>query len=178
MPRKPNDIGGRRFGMLTAVEVVPERQQRKAVWRCVCDCGGISEVVSTNLTRGLTRSCGCLRRRNIGSPPQHGHAKKGNISPEYRSWSAMKNRCRNPSNSNYEYYGARGIVVWPEWENNFEAFLSYIGPRPTGTTIDRIDNSRGYFPGNVRWATPLEQIKNRRKPRPYRMAKNDGLPML
>jgi hypothetical protein len=84
-------------------------------------------------------------------------------SPEYASWESMITRCHNEKSSNYKYYGARGITVYPEWKQSFVAFYLHVGRRPAGKTLDRLDNNGGYEPGNVRWATPMEQVLTRRK---------------
>lgn len=80
----------------------------------------------------------------------------------FKSWQSMKERCSLPSNRSYVEYGAVGIVVCDRWRNSFQAFLDDMGPRPEGKTLDRIDGSKGYEPGNCRWATPLEQVINRK----------------
>lgn len=83
--------------------------------------------------------------------------------PEYFAWMQAKARCSDPNHQAFGDYGARGIRMCEEWRASFRAFFSYIGPRPTSKhTLDRIDNSRGYEPGNVRWATWREQQNNRR----------------
>jgi hypothetical protein len=79
----------------------------------------------------------------------------------YASWSSMKSRCSNPKNSSWEYYGGRGITVCAKWQE-YTNFLADMGERPLGKSLDRIDSNGNYEPGNVRWATPSEQIKNRR----------------
>lgn len=71
----------------------------------------------------------------------------------------MIRRCRSESSTGYPRYGAKGITVCEHWLS-FESFLKDVGPRPNGTTLDRIDGSRGYEPGNVRWATAIEQQRN------------------
>lgn len=76
--------------------------------------------------------------------------------PEYRSWNHMRQRCNNPNNKKYYLYGARGITVCKEWDT-FEQFYCDMGPRPQGTSIDRINPLKGYSPDNCRWATPYEQ---------------------
>lgn len=92
---------------------------------------------------------------------KHGHCR--NRSPEYGAWVRMKVRCSAQDPKTFASYGARGITVCDEWRHDFLAFLAYVGPRPsTRHSLDRIDNDRGYEPGNVRWAVPLEQNRNRR----------------
>jgi len=83
----------------------------------------------------------------------------------YRSWAQIKARCCNKNHPTYKHYGGRGITLCDEWKDSV-AFITYVeevlGPRPDGYTLDRIDNSKGYIPGNVRWASMSEQQKNRR----------------
>jgi len=82
---------------------------------------------------------------------------------EYRIWSSMKRRCLNPKDLGWERYGGRGITVCAEWQASFDAFLAYMGPRPSlAHSIDRIDNDGNYEPGNVRWATWSQQNANKR----------------
>lgn len=96
---------------------------------------------------------------------RHGHASSVNgkrtLSPTYQSWQHMVHRCTNPSNSAFHCYGGRGIGVCDRWRT-FENFLADMGERPPGLTLDRIDNSKGYEPGNCRWATKRAQSFNRR----------------
>jgi hypothetical protein len=75
----------------------------------------------------------------------------------------MVSRCTRKTDKDYPRYGAAGVNVCTEWLSDFQAFLSHVGPKPTDShSIDRVDNARGYEPGNVRWATSLEQSANRK----------------
>jgi hypothetical protein len=82
---------------------------------------------------------------------------------EYAIWRGMLSRCNNPKRKCYPRYGGAGIKVCKRWSENFEAFLSDMGPRPSPEhSVERKNNKLGYRPDNCRWATPLEQAKNRR----------------
>lgn len=82
---------------------------------------------------------------------------------EYSSWSHMKNRCTNINNDSWDYYGGRGITICERWLS-FQNFYADMGDKPTPKhTVDRVDNSLGYFPKNCRWATRTDQARNRRK---------------
>jgi len=97
--------------------------------------------------------------KSTGKANRHGLSKR----PEYRVWKNMVQRCCNPNNERYIDYGGRGITICKEWRKSFPAFLLHIGPRPSPIhSLDRIDNERGYEPGNVRWVTVHEQNRNQR----------------
>lgn len=95
----------------------------------------------------------------------HGHKAHGKVSGEYQSWASMISRTTNPRHKRWALWGGRGIDVDPRYigRGGFENFLADIGPQPSPThTLDRKDNSRGYWPDNIRWATPKEQSRNQR----------------
>lgn len=93
----------------------------------------------------------------------HGEARRENATAEYRAWVEMRQRCYNSHRRGYKNYGGRGIQVCAEWRHSFSAFLNDVGRRPSADhSLDRINVDGHYEPGNVRWATWLEQCRNRR----------------
>jgi len=93
---------------------------------------------------------------------KHGHAIYGIKSRTYVSWKKMRERCNSPKDIGYKSYGGRGIRVCEEWNNSFVAFLRDMGERPIGKTIDRLDSNGNYELKNCRWATNLQQARNKR----------------
>ena len=123
---------------------------------------------------GLPQVRGDLTFKKIGGATRccigHGHTKRNGgarESREYVVWLAMKNRCLNENAEEYTNYGERGIKVCTEWQGSFARFLADMGPRPPGTSIDRVDVDGNYEPGNCRWATVKEQARNKRNTRRY-----------
>lgn len=146
------DRTGQKYGMLTAEYW--RKKQNRVWWYCLCDCGKSLWVIGTNLReQGGTRSCGCSRNGN----PSHGLSK----TPEYSIWKGMRKRCNNPKEPVYKYYGGKGIRVCKRWDR-FENFLEDMGLRPSKKhSIDRKDSTKNYCPSNCRWATTVEQRRNR-----------------
>lgn len=155
--RKPNDLTGQRFTKLVAISISSTGGRTR--WLCRCDCGKEPDVEASNLIRGQVKSCGC-HRAEVSRALHTTHGQRD--TPTYRSWANIKARTTNPKCKEYKWYGARGIFMCDEWLNSFEKFFGYIGSPPAANlTVDRIDNDKGYVPGNVRWATQKTQSNNK-----------------
>jgi hypothetical protein len=165
MPTRIN-LKDQRFGRLLVLK--PIAHPTHSHWQCRCDCGTIKNIRTQLLRNGKTQSCGCLRieHTTIASQLQvkHGHARNGSISPTWGSWRSITKRCYYPKNISYQWYGALGVTMCDRWRQSFNNFLTDMGERPKGTTIDRWPDPTGnYEPGNCRWATPAMQRANQRK---------------
>jgi hypothetical protein len=147
---------GRTFGSLTVLADAGMRAKGKRYLLCRCVCGVEKERPAEGLIRGSSTSCGCTYIKAFRT-----HGMTG--TPEHQAWGSMKVRCTDPNDRSYANYGGRGITVCGRWADSFEAFFADVGPRTSPDhSLDRIDNDKGYEPGNVRWATPTMQGRNRR----------------
>jgi hypothetical protein len=158
--RIPFNVGDR-FGEWTVIDL-----PRRVPWTlCECSCGARHKVMRGNLRTGHSRRCvECSRAVSGAAATTHGMTG----TPEHRAWAGMIARCTNPSGPAFAHYGGRGITVAPEWigPGGFERFYAHVGPKPSPKhSIDRIDNDGGYRPGNVRWATQGQQMRNTRRSR-------------
>lgn len=148
------DITGQKFSRLTVIAFAGRERDSHSRWLCRCDCGKIKVIDRNHIVRGKTRSCGCLKIR-------HGHSTTSFVSGTYHTWDAMLQRCLNPNNRNYYWYGERGITVCARWLD-FANFFADMGERPEGYSIERIDVNGNYEPSNCKWIPKGEQWKNRR----------------
>jgi hypothetical protein len=157
---KKSELTGQRFGRLTALRDVGKNKDGRFIWECMCDCGSITRVLSNSLKDGHTQSCGCLNKEIVSIiKTKHGHSN----ALEYEIYKSIIQRCTNERNKQYSDYGGRGITICERWMNSVENFIADMGPRPsTKHSVERKDNSKGYSPENCKWATTVEQSRNRR----------------
>lgn len=125
-----------------------------------CECGIVFESQISKVKCGHTKSCGCLVIKKI-TDFNRTHDKSK--TPEFNTWVGIKQRCYNRNNPRYGIWGGRGITVCQRWLESFDNFLDDMGERPTPYhTLDRVENDKGYYKQNCRWATPKQQALNRR----------------
>lgn len=158
------DLTGKHIGILAVQWPVGKNKYRCVCWLCLCECGNLTMVTTSNLRAG-TISCGCRKVKSIGErTTTHGLTRVGiKRTPEYNAWHNMIQRCTNQKNHAYPSYGYRGIKVCARWLNSFENFLADMGHKPSPElSLERIDNDCGYEFSNCMWATKKEQSDNKR----------------
>lgn len=161
----PIDITDQRFGRLVGVRRI-NRPHSEWRWLLRCDCGGQTITTVSKVRSGYTKSCGCLQREAASRhQSKHGESNAGGVHPEtrlYRIWGKMRQRCLWPKSNRWHRYGGRGIQICPEW-NDYQTFRNWalVHGYRDDLSIDRINNDGNYEPLNCRWATPLEQARNK-----------------
>lgn len=163
------NITGKKFNKLTTIKFICKNgHQNRAKWLFRCDCGNEKILDKGKVTGGYTKSCNCLmikeQERFVKNATTHslsgGRSKKR---PEYNAWVGIKRRCLNVNDASYHNYGGRGIKVCNRWKDSFKNFWDDMGKRPSKKhSIDRINNDGNYEPNNCRWATDLQQMRNKR----------------
>lgn len=200
------DLTGQKFGRLTVIQRYYGEEhandKRHTYYECLCECGNTIIVRTDLLKNGNTKSCGCLRsevaretsgedyreeqfkRKYYDLPGDLSHSdKKSPYNRLYRIWINMKQRCYNPKNKSYKYYGAKGVRVCDSWKNSYENFFNDMYPTykihvvfhsEHDTTLDRIDPYKDYCPENCRWSTYKVQNNNKRTKPKKKRRKNFG----
>lgn len=162
------DLTGQKYARLTVLEMIYGGPRSLA--RCKCDCGKEADIPAHAVKSGNTKSCGCLsaeksaengrKYAHVSAAVNRTHGMSG--TPTYLSYYSAKHRCVRPKDSHYHLYGGRGIRMCDRWLESFANFLADMGECPPGLTIERLDNEKGYEPGNCVWATHEQQAQNRR----------------
>lgn len=151
------DLAGKRFKKLVVMEKQGTDTRGEIRWKCKCDCGNETTVLSSNLRNKHTTSCGCLKGEKPNAKLLGRKHKR-----LYEIWTNMKTRCNNPNYQCFHAYGGKGVAVCSDW-NDFEQFLEWAlkSGYTRSLTIDRKDNSMGYSPENCRWVDMQTQQNNR-----------------
>ena len=151
---------GSKYGRLVSTGIYRSGSSHRE-YMFLCDCGEVKWVGGVFVVRGSVQSCGCLSRNQAADRCSARSTHGLSSHPLMGVWNAMMSRCTNPRNKSYERYGGRGIKVCDRWLE-FEAFFEDVcGLWFVGSNMDRIDNSEGYAPGNVRFVSPKENQRNR-----------------
>lgn len=154
---KKYDCSGKIYSDLTVLEYVGG-----GMWKCQCSCSTVKNFYGYALEKGKSRNCGCKFNKT------HGESK----TPLYNVWAEMKQRCYNPKDTYYQYYGGRGITVCQAWLNDYVEFRNWsyangykderLSSGRNKYTIDRINVNGNYEPSNCRWVEWETQNNNMR----------------
>lgn len=153
------DLRGQKYGRLTPIKY-DRTENKRAYWICKCDCGNLISVATNNLRNGHTKSCGCYaHEERVKNATKH----EMTGTRLYRIWANMITRATNPKYIEADRYSGRGITVCDEWRNSSNVFFEWALNHgySDDLSLDRIDNSKGYYPENCRFTDFKTQCRNR-----------------
>lgn len=148
MPRKRDyDLTGKKFNCFTVLRLSENKSKsNEYLWECKCDCGEIRYLTTQKVKK--QESCGCKRKT----------ANNMSGTKLYNIWNSMKQRCYNPNDSVYKWYGGKGVSICKEWKDSFVEFQkwSYANGYKEGLSIERVNSNGNYEPSNCEWITRSE----------------------
>lgn len=157
------DLTGVKIDKLTAISRTSEKSKNgDYLWKFVCDCGGTRIMSLGNFQSKPKQSClECSRQRVSEQRRVHGFKQSHKT---YKAWCKIRERCYNKNDISYRTYGAMGITMHEDFKSDFMKFYAEIGEAPEKSaewSVDRIDFTKGYEPGNIRWANHAQQARNK-----------------
>lgn len=158
--KKVNSHIGEVINGITVLKYIKSDKYCNKYYKFKCFCGKEFIAIYSSVNSGHTKSCGCI------------HNKYGDLSNDnrYKNWESMIQRVMNPNHKAYKHYHEliQGTIIESEWVKSPKGFYDEIGEKPNDKyTVDRIDNTRGYVKGNIKWSTKQEQQLNRNTKRGF-----------
>lgn len=159
---KPVDITGNKYGKLIALRPTEEYSSASRKWVFLCDCGEEYIARKSHITSGeMTHCITCQKEDARKKATVHGLTKDA-TGKVFQAWMNIKKRCHDPYDASYKDYGSKGIKLQDSWVDNPKLFVEYLGKAPSSEhSVERIDRLKGYEEGNIRWALPTTQSRNR-----------------
>ena len=161
-------LSNTRQGSIIIHNIIRTEPRKGKIWKCECDCGNVFEAATSSISNAKITQCPeCGRKTNkeksVKQLTTHGKSK----TKLYGVWHSMISRCGIKTDTNYKFYGGRGISVCKSWKNDFVKFYEWAisNGYKEGLTIERKDNNKDYSENNCKWATMQEQANNKRTTR-------------
>lgn len=163
---KAKDITGNKYGKLLAIEDTRFKASNGSTkWLFLCDCGEQYIARKCHITSGKMTCCtSCQKLSAKIKATKHGltYDASGNKCKTFQAYLNIKKRCHNPNSKDYKDYGAKGILMQQSWLDNPKLFVEYMGQAPSKHySVERLDRFKGYEEGNIVWALPTTQSRNK-----------------
>lgn len=162
---KKVDIAGNKYGKLTAIIETDQMSGSCYKWLFRCDCGELYIARKSHIVAGKMTCCtSCQKQDAKIKATKHGltYTPDGKKCKTFQAWINIRKRCHNPENPAYCDYGAKGIIMQQSWLDDPRIFVEYMGQAPSAIhSVERLDRFKGYEEGNVVWALPITQGRNK-----------------